>query len=78
MYILLFLQMVLSGVTILCSSGMKLVYLLKKVCSINFFILLFFLWFPKAHWCIVRWDLVVCHEKEKNTQICYGVFFIFR
>lgn len=38
MYILLFfLQVVLSGVTILCSSGMKLMYLLKAVCSIQFY-----------------------------------------
>lgn len=55
---------------------MKLVYLLKEF--VKLFYLILFLWFPEAHWCIVQWGLVVCHEKEKNMQICYGVIFIFR
>lgn len=73
---LAFLQMVLSGVTVLCSSGMKSVYSLKEFVKLFYFTL--FLWFPEAHWCTVQWGLVVCHEKEKNMQIHYGVIFIFR
>jgi len=66
--------MVLSGVTVLCSSGMKSVYLFKKVCSVNFFCV----WFPKAHWCTVQWDLVVCHEEEKKSADMLWSEFIFK
>lgn len=69
---LAFLQMVLSGVTVLCSSGMKSVYSLKEFVKLFYFTL--FLWFPEAHWCTVQWGLVVCHEKE-HADILWSDFY---
>lgn len=65
--------MVLSGVTILCSSGMKLVYLLKKVCSINFFFFFVVSKSPLVH-CTMG-SCSVSQERKKYADMLWSVFY---
>lgn len=70
----------LAGGTFWCNSSPRFWYQIGVfVNGLCYFLFIYlFLWFPTAHWCTVQWGLVVCHGKEKNMQICYGVTFIFR
>lgn len=64
MYILLFF---FADGTFWCNNSLQFWYEIGVFVKKSlFFFIFFFLWFPKAHWCIVQWDPVVCHEKEKT------------
>lgn len=68
MYILLFIFFYFAGGTFWCNNSLQFWYEVGVFVKSSLFysFLIFFLWFPEAHWCIVQWGLVVCHEKEKK------------